>query len=452
MRIMSTAPSPATRARIQQWTFTVLLLAVTGLLGWLSHRYYSQFDWTSAGRNTLTAPSQEIVARLDGPLIVTAFVRENATLRSGVRQLTDRYQRHKSDIRVEFVNPDRFPELVRELGIAVDGELVLEYSGRTEHVVDLTEKAFTTALQRLSRSQQRWLVYLSGHGERDLLGIANHDLGNFGQHLKERGLHVQALNLAEAGAMPANTSLLVVSQPQVDMLPGEITVIRDYIDNGGNLLWLGDPGNQHRSEQVLAHLGVRQNPGMVVDPQAKAFGVNHPAFVVVSAYGLHPAVAAFKLVTVFPQAASLSWQPTDFETTSLLRTGIRAWTETGDLSGEVSFDQDYDLPGPVDIGLSLTRERSDAAGARNQRIVIVGDGDFLANAYLGNGGNLELGMNMVNWLSDDDVLIDIQTRIAVDVQFNPTRLQRGIIVIGAPIVLPIVLLALGLVIWRRRRR
>jgi len=39
-----------------------------------------------------------------------------------------------------------------------------------------------------------------------------------------------------------------------------------------------------------------------------------------------------------------------------------------------------------------------------QRIVVVGDGDFLSNAYLGNVGNLDMGLKMVSWLIHEDRL------------------------------------------------
>ena len=41
--------------------------------------------------------------------------------------------------------------------------------------------------------------------------------------------------------MPDNATVLVITQPQVDLLPGEVDKMMRYVDRGGNLLWLVDP-------------------------------------------------------------------------------------------------------------------------------------------------------------------------------------------------------------------
>jgi hypothetical protein len=38
-------------------------------------------------------------------------------------------------------------------------------------------------------------------------------------------------------------------------------------------------------------------------------------------------------------------------------------------------------------------------GSRKQRVVVAGTGHFLSNQYVGLLGNLDLGVNMVNWLA-----------------------------------------------------
>ena len=44
-------------------------------------------------------------------------------------------------------------------------------------------------------------------------------------------------------------------------------------------------------------------------------------------------------------------------------------------------------------------------------LAIVGDGDFLSNAYLGNAGNLELGLRLLRWLSREDRMLKIPPRL-----------------------------------------
>ncbi|NIR29156.1 MAG: GldG family protein [Gammaproteobacteria bacterium] len=454
--------------RAQSALFVVLVLIVVGLLAWASARYDFQLDWTAQGRNTLSEPSQQLVARLDQPVRITAFATENEILRTRIRDLVGRYQREKSDITLEFVNPDTAPERVRALGITVDGELLLEYQGRSEHVREHSEQAFTNALQRLARTGERWIAYLTGHGERDLLGQANHDLGNWGRQLENRGFTVRPLNLAEAGEVPDNTTVLVIAGPQVDLLPGEVDAVTDYVAAGGNLLWLSDPGARHGLGALAQKLGVRFEEGVVVDATTQMFGISDPTFVLVSNYAPHAVTRDFDLITLYPRAAALDVAPPEqWQAAGVLKTSAGAWTEKGALEGRIRYDEGEETQGPFDIGWALWRAVGDPAGAaveptdeeepdggdpREQRVVVIGDGDFLSNAYLGNAGNLDLGMNLLNWLSSDDRLIAIPTRTARDQTLELSRAASLTVGIGALFVAPGLLLATGLAVWLRRRR
>ncbi|MDX1518998.1 MAG: ABC transporter, partial [Gammaproteobacteria bacterium] len=90
--------------------------------------------------------------------------------------------------------------------------------------------------------------------------------------------------------------------------------------------------------------------------------------------------------------------------------------------------------------------------SRKQRIIVSGDGDFLSNTYIGNSGNLELGVRLINWLSSDDELITIPPRIAEDLYIELSDTVKIIIIIGFLIVLPVGLLVTGIAVWWRRRK
>ena len=88
---------------------------------------------------------------------------------------------------------------------------------------------------------------------------------------------------------------------------------------------------------------------------------------------------------------------------------------------------------------------------RDQRIVVVGNGAFLANSYAGNGGNVDLGVNMVNWLASEENLITLQPRAAKDSKLVLGKMELNIISIGFLLVLPLLLIGMGIFIWRKRR-
>jgi len=45
--------------------------------------------------------------------------------------------------------------------------------------------------------------------------------------------------------VPSNGSVLVITQPQINLLPGEVDKLLRYVDGGGNLLWLLDAEPLH---------------------------------------------------------------------------------------------------------------------------------------------------------------------------------------------------------------
>jgi ABC-type uncharacterized transport system involved in gliding motility auxiliary subunit len=455
---MQVTRSSRRQLQLQNLVFVLGLLIVAGLLAWLSTRYSQETDWTSSGRNTLSIDSRRLLDEMPEPVHITAFARETPLLRAHIRDITARYQRHKDDVTLSFVNPDADPDRVRELGITLDGELLVAYQGRSEKVQDLSEQSLTNTLLRIARQEQRQVAFLSGHGERDPRGQANHDLGKFGQLLEQKGITLKSLNLASSAEIPDDINLLVIADPRVALLAGEIRLIHRYVQDGGNLLWLIESGSLRGLEPVAELLGLEPLPGVVVDATTQLFGIDNPAFALIPEYPMHAITRELNSLTLFPQAVALETAaPDSWQAQPLLTTLNRAWTEIGELSGKIRFDADSDeRMGPLDIGYVFSRETpskgddgSDAV--REQRLAVIGDSDFVSNAFLGNGGNITLGLNLFNWLNHDDRFITITARTAGDTNLELGKVEQAVIGFGFLFGLPLLLLGSGFAIWWRRR-
>jgi len=446
--------------RLNNWLFVVLLLVVVGLLAWVSTRYDYQADWTANARHSLSPASVKLLKQAKDPMTITAFARDTRELRDHISDIIGRYQRYKKDIHFSFVNPDTDPARTQKMGVTSDGEVVMEYGVRKERIQlsDLNEQNITNALQRLLRSGERWLVFLDGHGERRPLQEANRDLSLWVKQLEDKGFKARSVNLAQSGAIPDNTTVLVIAEPQVDLLPGEVKAVQDYVKRGGNLLWLGDTGPLHGLEPLAEQLGVMFLPGIVVDLTAQPLGLPSAAYTAVTGYTPgNPVTADFHLNTVFPLAVGLSGNaPQGWRRQVLLQTSGNSWEETGSLtSGQVSFSKKEDIPGPITIGVNLTHDLEKKDGdkqARQQRVIIIGNGEFLSNEYLGNWGNLDLGVNMVNWLSADEHFLNIPAKAAPDTNLHLSQLEASVIGFGFLFGVPALLLGSGLAIWLRRRK
>lgn len=435
--------------RLNALLFYLLFAAVIGLLGWLSIRYEVQWDWTAGGRNSLSEASQDLLRRLRGPVKIQAFAQDSAVLREPIRELVGRYQRHYAAMELSFVNPDLEPELTRTLGISQSGQLWLEYQGRNETLGLASEEAISNALQRLALAGERWVGFVTGHGERAADGQANHDLGQFGKELERKGYRVRPINLTETPELPKNLSLLAIAGPRVDYLPGEAEILRNHLRQGGRLLWLLDPGPLHGLEGLAQDLGLRLLPGTIVDVNAYDLGIKDPAMALITQYPDHPAVRGINQITLFPHAAALEQDPVEgWQPLPLLNTLERTWNETGPIEGEIRPDSAAgERAGPLAIGQLAER---DLKGSK-QKALVIGDGDFLANAYLGNGGNLDLGINLVRWLAGDDNLLDIPAKTAPDLRLELSEYTGLLIGLVFLLILPLGLFGTGLLIWWRRR-
>ena len=445
---------PTQQARLQLWIMAVLIVLLAALLAWLSTRSSFVSDWSRAGRHSLSAASVSILEQMPDAIEISAYAREEPQLRELIRSFVSRYQRHKTDISLDFINPDAVPDEVRNLGIRVNGELVLRYRDRLEHVRSESEQEFSNALQRLLRESDQWLAFIEGHGERSPLDQESYDISVWGQHLQSRGLSLQPFNLARFTTVPDNTSVLVIASPRTEFLPGEAGTIIEFLQAGGNLLWLTDPGYSDGLDPLRQYLGVAFAQGTIIDIAGQVIGIDDPTITLATRqlYTDHPAVNGFDQTTLFPHAAALQPdQDSGWQAVPLVTSSTHTWLERGSLQGQVGFDEATDALGPFNLALALERQAPNANSAI-QRVVVIGDSDFITNAYIDNNGNLELGQRLVEWLLDDDSFIDIPARTAEDAQLELSSTMAIIIGVGLLIVIPAGLCTTGIVIWWRRRR
>jgi ABC-type uncharacterized transport system involved in gliding motility auxiliary subunit len=442
--------------RLQSGIFIVLFLAVMGLLAWLSQLSPLSIDLTANQRNSLSDESIRLVKSLQYPLQVTIFISPTNENQEVLERLFKRYQHQQPLVNFRSLNPDLSPDLLRQHDIRFDGETLIEYQGRSEKISQVSEAIVTNAIQRLVRQGERWLVFLQGHGERNPYSERNHDFSIFASRLASKGYTIENLALTQTNSIPQNTDVLVIASPQVALLPGEVELIQEYLERGGDLLWLADTEQTQDSMELISdQLNIEFLPGVIVDPNAQLLGLNRVDFALVADYPRHPITQGVDSLSLFPQAQALEFngEGDAWQQSSFLLSSETSWNETGDMAGDLfNGDNDAETRGPHKIGITLAASHESEQGSKfDQRIAIVGDADFLSNRYLGNGSNLEIGLNLINWLSHDDNLIAISPRAAPDTRLDLSKIQQIIIGLGFLLVLPLSLFGAGLTIWLKRR-
>ncbi|MDR6642122.1 ABC-type uncharacterized transport system involved in gliding motility auxiliary subunit [Luteibacter sp. 1214] len=446
--------------RLDRWLVLLGLLVATGCIGFLSTRHTWTADWSRGARASLAPESVAVLDTLHGPVEVVGYLSPTGPLREQIAAVIERYTREKKDLTLSFVDPDLDPAASRQLGIAGDGALLVRYQGREQRVESpINERNLSNALERLARGGERVVAFVTGDGERQPDGRANADLGTFMTQVERRGIRAVPLNFSQTRGVPDHTDLVVLASPTSSLPADSVAALVDYVHGGGNLLWLTEPGNEDLGTGPLADvLGVRVLPGVLVDGQGSTLNVNDPRMVVLGDYPFHAITRGFRESTLFPQVSGLAQvSDHDWAVVPFLRSGERSWTAFGGIDNArpstIAFHPEAgELKGPLDFGFALNR-LSPSPDRNEQRAVVIGDGDFLSNTYIGNGGNRALGERVLDWLLGDDVLVDLPTRGAPDRVISLSQDGLNAISFGFLIALPVTLLGLGVgIAWRRRRR
>ena len=448
---------------VQNSFFVVLFLMLVVLLGYLAGQYHVAKDITQANRNILTQGSVNVLKQMKEPINITVFAtKDDASggdnFRKGMIDFIARYQREKKNVNLKFINPSIEPKLAQDAGVKEDGEVVVEYNKRSEHIIPpIAEQEMTNLLVRLSRTNQQAVMYLDGHGERNLLGVKNHDIGEFGKQLEKKGFKFANPDLTVAQAVPSNGAMLVIASPQVTVSEVEAKKIKAYLERGGNLLWLVDDNNLRGLESVAEYLGMTVSPGIALDMASAQYGADARVSFA-SLYGEHAITKNFMLRTLFPEAHQVTAIGTDengWKVSNLVEVAPNGWLMAGKLAKDAKpeFNEKTDKRGPINIGVALER----IYGKKGQRVVVMGNANFLSNTFITNGGNLDLGVNIVNWLAGDDQLITIQPMPLKDINVtipdsDSGRLVAWTVFHGFQYFLPLAMMIAGFYFWWKRRK
>lgn len=448
---------------VQNGFFVVLFLLLVILLGYLASQYRYAKDITQANRNILTQGSVNVLNQMKEPVNITVFAtKDDASggdnFRKGMIDFVARYQRAKKNVNLKFINPSEEPKLAQDAGIKNDGEVIVEYQKRVEHITPpIAEQEMTNLLVRLSRTNQQAVMYLDGHGERNLIGVKNFDIGEFGKQLEAKGFKFANPDLTIAQSVPSNGAMLVIASPQVDVSEVEAKKIKAYLEAGGNLFWLLDDDNLRGLKEVADYLGLQVSPGIAMDMASAQYGADARVSFA-SLYGEHAITNNFMLRTLFPEAHEVTAHGNDdngWKVSNLVEVAPNGWLTSEKLAKDIKpvFNEKKDKKGPINIGVALER----TYGKKGQRVVVMGNGNFLSNTFITNGGNLDFGVNMMNWLAGDDKLITIQPMPLKDINMTIPDTDSGRIIAwtvfhGFQYFIPLGMMIAGFYLWWKRRK
>ena len=349
---------------------TLAMVAILGLINFLGVRYGQPVDLTENQLFTLSPLSQWVVRKLQQPVKVWIF---SPNPNPVDLDLLKNYRRYGSKLEYEYVDPELKPTLAQKFNVKPPGgEVYLEYGSQQKFVQAindderLSEAKLTNSIEQVTSDRTDKVYFLQGHGERPLEEVEG-GLSLAVNALKEKNFIPLPLNLAERAAVPDDASLVVVAGPKRALFEGEVQALKNYLSTGGSLLLMIDPETNPGLDSLLADWGVQLEPQIVIDASSQERAVNlGPATPLVTNYSNHPITKEFTSgFSFYPLARPIVTKPVKgIEKTPLLSTAEQSWGESTPEKQPLQFEpQNGDRPGPLTIGVALSRKTQPASAA-----------------------------------------------------------------------------------------
>jgi ABC-type uncharacterized transport system involved in gliding motility auxiliary subunit len=436
-----------------------VVLAVVVAANVLADRYNKSLDATSNKRFSLSEQTAKIVKSLKQDANITYY--DQSTRFHQAKDQLDPYANLSPKVHVEYVDPDKKPQLAREANIKNYGVAVVQIGANRQEAKSLTEEGITGAFIRDLKNTTRTVCFVAGSGEHQIDDSDRSGYSRFKDLLSKDEYVTKSISLLQKAEIPADCTVLAVGGLSGDYVPPEVDAIQKYIEDGGRGLFLLDPPlKMGRSEiadnDVLTHLlgtwGVTMDKDLILDlnPIGQVVGVG-PQVALVTAYDTHPIVTDMKrTATGFPLSRSLEVQNTSKTDVQKLFSSSDTSLATEKLnSPSVDPADPKNKKGPLTLAAAGTY-KTDKENSQG-RFVVVGSSEWVANSFLNFNGNRDLALNAVNWLSSDEDLISIRPKEQEDRNITMTRAQLNVVRITSQFLLPLMVIFAGVSVWWRRR-
>ena len=436
--------------------YILIILAILFLANWLARDHSKSYDSTANKRFSLADQTIKVATNLKQDVKITYF--DKASEFNRAKDLLDRYDTLSTKLSVDYVDPDKKPQIAKAQGVRNYGAIYVQAGAKREEAKSLTEEEVTGALIRALKSGERNVCFVTGAGEHSLDDTGRTGFSTFKEVLEKNNYKTRTISLLEKAEVPKDCTILVVGGPRKDYTDPGVKAIKGYVEGGGRALFLLDPplkmGRDETEDnlaltKLLEGWGVTVVKNLVLDTSGigQLFGLGPEAPLVMN-YESHPIVREMKeIATVFPLARSLDTKSADKVSDEKLFSSSGNSFATANLSSqEIRIDPKKDKKGPFALAAAGTY---DSKG----RFVVVGSSSWVTNSFLParSLGNRDLALNMMNWLSSDEDLISIRPKEPEDRRLTVNRRQMTTVFYSSVIGLPLLVILAGLGVWWRRR-
>jgi ABC-type uncharacterized transport system involved in gliding motility auxiliary subunit len=432
--------------------YTVVILAVLVAVNWLANGHSKTLDVTANKQYTLSDETKKVTGGLKKP--ITFYYFDKSDSYDHARDMLDRYQNLSSNIKVQYVDPDKKPDVARVEGMRNYGDIILDNGEKKETAKSLTEEELTGALVREIKTGAKTVCFVEGSGEHSLTDMDREGYSSLKDVLEKNNFKTQVISLIQKPEIPSTCNILVTGGPKNDYLQPAIDAIKMFVNNGGRALFNFDPiltlstdklGNTPMLAALVADWGVTLNPDVVIDlsSASRLFGQFSP---IAGTYDQHPITRVMgDNATVYPLARSLDVKS---PAVKLVETAEDSFSLVNPKLPVKEEDLTKAKKGPFVLAAAATV----GPPAKEGRIVVVGSANYESNQILGAPvANRDLALNIMNWLTSDEDLISIRPKDPEDRRLRLTGNGLSVIFLSSVVFLPLIVILSGVSMWWKRR-
>jgi ABC-type uncharacterized transport system involved in gliding motility auxiliary subunit len=450
----------------------LLSLALFAVLLLLAERHNLRFDLTPTQRFVLSDEAVGVVQAIEQPIRVTAFYNsQDSQQRNRMQDLLQLFEQASRNFSYRLVDLDRSPALAKKYDISSFNTGAVEVGSDVRALKGIDQESITDALLRMTRTGQRTLCFLTGHGEHSPLDAdERRGFSDIGKALEREGFEIRTLEMVPNRTEGEDCFVVVLAGPVQDFLPGELDTLADLLDDGAHVVAMVDPDAPQSLVEFLARYGVRAGTDVVVDERNRMYGADSfmPRVPIFDRGTFGTALDTAAVFSVARTVSATEESPEHVAVLLLAMTSPESWAHANGstaeaLDSEVRFRREVDEPGPLPVAVMVTA-KSDVSGTRQPgteeatmgRMIVFGDSDFVSNLYLHLLGNKDFFMSSIAVLAEEDELIAMRRRSMPRSSLSPISLtadQGRTIFWVAVVAQPASFAVLGtIIIWRRRRR
>jgi len=453
--------------RFQVALVSVLLLVTFGFMLTIVLRFNHRWDLTSEKLYSLSKTTRDMLSKMSEERIeVFAFYPSNEAQKEDFELFLRECQLQHPQFEYYFYHPNRRPQLAQYWHIKDLYTVIIRYQDRQERLLLPDEEAFASALLRLLSPREISLCFLNEPGDERLNSDAAEGFGLFRELLVDHNYRLQFVSLTQKD-VPSFCEVVVVPGPQSDWTPDETELLNQLFARGQSLLLFIDPMDSGTGRSFIDFMegyNVQLRSDVIVDKMSRMMGGDF-LLPFVNQYAMdHSLMEGFDTATFFPVARSvfpLAKEKSDFLATSIAFSSSNSWAETnlaGLENGEAAFETETDFPGPISLAVAVekakdvNKKESWEDVSSGDRMVVVGDSDFVTNAYLRLSGNQDFVLRLLQWLARDDRYVVLEDHHP---KFQPLLLdgfQRFVLLLCSLLIYPLFFLLVGFAqnIWRRK--